>query len=70
MAYFKILTVDKLWLDMEITKGTIFYKHYSFAIPEWVPCGEYREGSASYDRISAEEVLRMISRDKNVYWRN
>lgn len=70
MTYFKLVTVDRCWLEMEIRKGTIFYQHYSFATPEWVPCGEYREDGASYDRLSAEEVSRMIKKDKNVYWRN
>lgn len=70
MTYFKIRSAHLPWLEMEICKGTIFYQHYSFAIPDWVPCGAYREDGASYDRLSAEEVSRMIKKDKNVYWRN
>lgn len=70
MNYFKILTVDLCWLEMEIAKGTIFYKQYSFATPDFIPCGEFRDGSSSYDRLSAREVLGMINRNKNVYWRN
>lgn len=70
MNYFRLVTVDRCWLEMEIAKGTIFYQHYSFATPEWVPCGEYREGHASYDRMSEWEVFDMMKRNKNVYWRN
>lgn len=70
MNYFRLVTVDKQWLEMEIIKGTIFYQHYSFATPHWVPCGSYREDGASYDRLSADEVRRMIKKDKNVYWSN
>lgn len=54
MTYFKIREAHLPWLDMEICKGTIFYQHYSFATPDRVPCGEYREDGASYDRLSAE----------------
>lgn len=70
MAYFRIRKAHLPWLDIEIAKGTIFYEHYSFATPEWVPCGAYREGGSSYDRLTAEEVGSMIKKDKNVYWRN
>lgn len=70
MTYFRLITADLCWLEMEIAKGTIFYKHYSFATPEWVPCGEFREGSKSYYSLSAREVLRMVNYNKNVYWRN
>lgn len=70
MKYFRLKSAHRPWLEMEIAKGTIFYKHYSFATPEWVPCGAYREDGASYDSMTAREVLRMIAKDKNVYWRN
>ncbi|QPI18318.1 hypothetical protein POP15_270 [Pectobacterium phage POP15] len=70
MKYFRLKSAHLPWLEMEIAKGTIFYKHYSFATPEWVPCGAYREDGASYDSMTAGEVLRMIAKDKNVYWRN
>lgn len=70
MTYFKLGSAHLPWLDMEICKGTIFYQRYSFATPDWVPCGPYRGDCGSYDRLSAEEVSRMIKKDKNVYWRN
>lgn len=70
MNYFKLVTVDRYWLEAEIAKGNIFYKHYSFSSPEWVPCGEYFDGSYKYDRICEHEVFSMMKRNKNVYWRN
>lgn len=70
MNYFRLVTVDRCWLEMEIAKGTIFYKHYGFSFPEWVPCGEYRNGVGRYDRMAEWEVFTMIKRSKNVYWRN
>ena len=70
MNYFKILSIDHNLLEQEIAKGTIFYKDYTFGHVQWIPCGEYRKDGHSLDSMSREEVLMMILRDKNVYWRN
>lgn len=72
MAYFKLISVDICWLEEEIAKGTIFYRHYSFGRrPGWVPCGEFRGLSGnSYYCLPTREVLNMINKRKNVYWRN
>lgn len=67
MTYFLLRTVDLCWLEMEIAKGTIFYKSITRGM---VTCGSFRDGGYSYDTLSAREVLNMINKSKNVYWRN
>lgn len=70
MTYFRLKTVDLCWLEMEIPKGTLFIKGSIDELTTWTPCDEYRDRGFSYDRLTPREVLLMINKNGNVYWRN
>lgn len=74
MNYFRVVTVHRSWLEMEIAKGNIFYDtHNGFngvAGRKMISTGKYRQSWRSYDDMPTGEVMRLIKLYGCVYWRN
>lgn len=72
--YFKLRAVDIHWLTAEIRKGNIFYDHHNgyqgIAGRGYKTCAAVRHNGTSYDDMNVHEVIRLIIRYRNVYWRN